>query len=199
MGGMGSGSYTRWNKSPEIESTRRIDIRYMRQQGLLGPDKRGTLSWSTRGKPCGEVKYQCKDDYLVLEYRFKAAGGDWQDVKQRIALTSTSCNYGGKRQWFTCPECSRRVAVLCGWGKLFLCRHCCGLTHRSSADGVRDRLYTQKHKLGEAIFQDYKNGRGFIKKRGMHYKTFQQKLTKYRQLEDQLNRSLEAFLDRIRS
>ncbi len=199
MGGMGSGSYTRWNKAPEIESFRRIDIRYMNQQGLLGAEKRGKLSWSARGKPCGDVRYQCQDDCLVLEYRYCAAGGDWQDVKQRIMLTSTPCHYGGERKWFACPGCSRRVAILCGWSKLFLCRHCYGLTYRSSAEGKRDRLYTQKHKLGEAIFQDYKNGRGLIKKKGMHYRIFQKKLTKYRQVEGQLEQSLEDVLDRMLS
>ena len=31
---------------------------------------------------------------------------------QEIWLTTTNCNYGGKRYWFTCPRCSSRVATL---------------------------------------------------------------------------------------
>lgn len=44
MGGIGSGNWYRWDKRTTIEETKRIDIRYMRQQGLLKPGWSGSLS-----------------------------------------------------------------------------------------------------------------------------------------------------------
>jgi hypothetical protein len=33
-------------------------------------------------------------------------------VEQRINFIWTTCNYGGKRVWFICPSCGKRVAVI---------------------------------------------------------------------------------------
>lgn len=50
---------------------------------------------------------------------------------QRIALSTTVCNFGGKRYWFTCPKCKLRVGVLyCPEGhSLFECRNCKNLKY----------------------------------------------------------------------
>ncbi|SRR3989344_1614561 len=45
---------------------------------------------------------------------------------QIITLTTSGCNYGGKRLWFTCPKCKQRVGRLYQkpLSSLFICRHC---------------------------------------------------------------------------
>lgn len=53
----------------------------------------------------------------------------------RIIITHTVPNYGGKRYWFICPGCKRRVGVLyiIEHGDIFKCRDCYNLIYQSSA------------------------------------------------------------------
>lgn len=54
-------------------------------------------------------------------------------VSYSVELDTTHCNYGGKRYWFLCPICKKRVAkiYLPPKGKYFACRACHYLTYRS--------------------------------------------------------------------
>jgi hypothetical protein len=87
----------------------------------------------TKGGFIGTLVYQ---DKLVLSYR-STLGGEWEDVKEPVSLEWTPCNFGGERPWFVCPgvvngkRCGRRVAILYGPGKYFLCRHCYDLRYES--------------------------------------------------------------------
>ena len=102
MGGPGSGD--RWEKKGAVEDFPRIDVRKKlhRERGI---------------KP---------GNWITINY-------EWRGVQmaQEISLGWTSCNYGGRRPWFICGNCGRRVAVLYGAGKYFACRHCYDLTYRS--------------------------------------------------------------------
>ena len=112
MGGVGSGNWCRWNKQTTLEETKRIDIRYMRKQGLLKPSAMGSLRWTRGGEPNGDIRYFCHQNYLQLNYRYRENGGEWQPIEQRIHFDRTFCHYGGERLWFLCPRCNRRVGVL---------------------------------------------------------------------------------------
>lgn len=182
MGGVGSGSWYRWNKQTTTEDTKRIDIRYMKKQGLLKHNTQGSLRWTRGGEPSGDIRYQCHDQYLQLNYRYRENGGEWQPVEQRIPFDRTPCNYGGERLWFLCPRCSRRVGLLYGENVLFLCRHCYQLPYASQNQGKMDKLIDQKHKLGERIFEYYEYGEGWGKKKGMHWKTFDRLHARYLRL-----------------
>lgn len=156
-----------------IEDTKRIDIRYMRKQGLLKPGMTGQLLWTRSGQPNGDIRYQTHQDHLAISFHYRAAGGlVWEQVSQDILLERTDCHYGGQRAWFLCPCCSRRVAVLCGAGKLFLCRHCHQLPYESQLLDPICRLIEQKHKLGWRTFEYYEYGEGWGKPKGMHWRTF---------------------------
>lgn len=50
---------------------------------------------------------------------------------QVIYLHSTQMNFGGRRWWFSCPDCKRRCRVLHSTGGRFSCRLCLDLTYRS--------------------------------------------------------------------
>lgn len=186
MGGRGSGGWYRWNKQTTIEETKRIDIRYMKKAGLLKPGFGGSLSWNRAGEPCGDIRYICFDNYLQLNFRFRyGTDVDWQPVEQKIHFDRSRCNYGGERLWFLCPNCNRRVALLCSDGPLFLCRHCYQLPYGSQNEGEMDRLIRRKNKLGERIFAFYECGEGWGKKKGMHWKTYKRLLAQYDQLDEQ--------------
>ena len=120
MGGKGSGTWCRWNTKTTVEDTKRINIVYMHQQGLLKHGLMGRLRWTRNGKPNGDIQFHCHNDYLLLNYRYREHRKEWQPVTQQIALERTPCNYGGSRPWFLCPRCNRRIAILCSGGELFL-------------------------------------------------------------------------------
>ena len=187
MGGIGSGRSYRWKTRATTEEFNKIDIRYMRKAGLLGPNYTGTLSWSCRGEPSGSINYLCYQGRLELSYSYREGTDEWQQITQLIPLDRTPCNYGGERLWFLCPNCKKRVAILYSASKLFLCRHCYQIPYSSQNGGFLDKLINQQCKLGKRIFEYYEYGEGYGKKKGLHWKTFNRLHEKYQRL----NRVLE--------
>jgi hypothetical protein len=82
----------------------------------------------------------------TLTYQVQARSGDWQDVSCQLQLAWTSCNYGGKRPWWICPGCSRRVAILYR-GNRYLCRHCQNLTYKSTRAASDSACYERVNKI----------------------------------------------------
>ena len=69
---------------------------------------------------------------------------------QFISIEETSCNYGGARQWFRCPNCSHRRAVLYG-DPMFACQKCKGILYQSQYESPRERLRSKILKLRRKI------------------------------------------------
>ena len=182
MGGMGSGSWYRWNAKTTCNEVKRIDIRVMKKNGWLEPGWMRSMSWECGGEPSGDIKYKVDHDGLTLIYRFRSYGDDWQDIKERVLFSRTACNYGGERLWFLCPHCGKRVAVLYGVDARFLCRHCYGLSYATQRTCKLGRLIDKKHKLGYRIFEDY-DGHGWRKRKWMHQKTFDRLYEQYWRLD----------------
>lgn len=144
---MGRGQWYRWQSKTTTESQLSVDIRWMRRQGYLRPGTSGSLTWSRGGEKTGSIVYRTEQDRLILSYRHKPHGGEWGQIEERILLDATPCNYGGSRPWFLCPHCSRRVAVLYGAGKRFLCRHCYGLAYTSQQESIADRMMRKARRI----------------------------------------------------
>jgi hypothetical protein len=101
---------------------------------------------------------------------------------QEIALTVTPCRFGGRRAWFSCPSCGRRVGKVylpCemynGLGRRvawFRCRFCYGLTYEQRRD--RDRYWTFQHRVEriEARWLGEINDDWISKRKGQHWRTF---------------------------
>ncbi len=184
MGGVNSGSYYRWNAKAVTMEQKRIDIRWMKKQGYLQPDYIGVLSWSAGGKSTGSIGFRIENDMMLLKYKYRLRGEDWSIVEQQVPLDKTPCFFGGHRQWFLCPNCHKRVAILYGAGKYFFCRHCHNLTYQSCNEPdyqrMLDKAYKLKEKLGGRAGLD-----SFIPDRpkGMHKKTYDKIYSKIIQLE----------------
>lgn len=187
MGGMGSGNWWRWNTKTTCKEVKRIDIRVMKKNGWLQSYGWRSMSWECGGNPSGQIRYCVDSDGIRLDYKSRASGEDWQHVEEKILFDRTPCNYGGERLWFLCPHCGRRVAVLYGVGVHFLCRECYSLPYASQMKGEIDRLIDKKHGLGRRIFENYIDGYGWQKKKGMHQKTFDRLHLKYQWLGIQVN------------
>jgi hypothetical protein len=83
-----------------------------------------------------------KPEQVILTYRHRGGpSGEWEDVREPIELAWTACNFGGERPWFICPGAGfgRRIALLYGPGRYFLCRHCYDLVYQSQRDYAMDR------------------------------------------------------------
>lgn len=173
MGGPGSGSWYRWNPKATTGSQNRIDIRWLKKQGYLRPGTAGTLSWSCDDEKTGSIGYRMEAEQMILNYRHRPHGGEWEDVKQVISIDWTPCNYGGHRKWFCCPRCGKRVAVLYGPGKYFYCRHCCNLTYACQQETPPFRLLSKAQKIRERLEASSCTDEPIIfKPKGMHQKTF---------------------------
>ncbi|MEH6559588.1 MAG: hypothetical protein V7708_17465 [Oceanicoccus sp.] len=190
MGGTGSGSWCRGSKQDTTEDCKSIDIRMMKRRGWLNPGRGGTLTWSWNGEPWGNINYRCQEGRLLLDYRFRSGGDEWEPVKQTIFITTTPCNYGNERQWFSCPRCGYRCALLYSAGRLFLCRKCYELPYASQMQSDLDRLVDQKHKLGKRIFEYYDYGDGCMKKTGMRWKTFDRLHARFARLDERINQGI---------
>lgn len=198
MGGFGSGRGSRWSTKTTTNEVKRLDVRLMHKQGWLKMGARGDLNWSRGGEPNGSISYYYNDDTLRLSYRYRKRGGEWKPIEQEVPIDHTACHYGGERPWFRCPSCSRRVALIYMADSLFLCRHCYKLPYESQQQGWRDRLITQKHKLGERVFEHYEYGEGYGKKKGMHWKTYERLHKRYQAKESAYLSEMGRFLQVLR-
>ena len=91
-----------------------------------------------------------------------------------IRLTSTPCNYGGFRHWFSCPSCGKRVSVL--YGFRLQCRHCVNAVNESSRQGKQSRNLSQiwatieRHRIDADALSRLGE---WHRPAGMHLKTWQ--------------------------
>lgn len=173
MGGRGSGNWYRWDSKPTTEGQLGIDIRWLKKNGYLKPGYSGLLSWSCNGEESGSVRYRIEINRMILNFRHRQNGGEWESVEQDIPFDRTPCHYGGFRLWFNCPRCSRRVAVLYCAGKYFYCRHCYGLTYSSQQESRPDRLMRKARKIRKRLGASKNLFEPILfKPKHMHQKTF---------------------------
>jgi len=195
MGGIGSGSYYRWNSNTtKTEEVHRVDIRFLKKQGYLSPGTHGSLSWNCDGEPTGDIRFETKHDAIHLIYKHRRHGEDWQPRNERIAFDRTPCNYGGDRQWLTCPHCARRVAIVYGLNSGFLCRHCYNLPYSSQSEGHLDRMMRKARKISKRI--ENKDGY-FEKPKGMHWKTYNRLVDRENAINFYVDRTINNLLSNI--
>lgn len=120
---------------------RSIDVRRWAREGMLCPGYAGSWQWSRDGEVVASIGYRAETGRVVLLYRHRQRGGEWEDVEEPVSLDTTPCRYGGSRTWFLCPAagCGRRVAILYNARRYFLCRHCYCLAYESQREDEGDR------------------------------------------------------------
>ncbi len=172
-----------------VDDYPRIDIRLMKRRGMLDAGKSGALSWSCRESLVCTVNYECHPDRLDLIQHSE---------RHAVRFDTTPCHYGGKRQWFLCPGCTRRVAVLCGVEDVFRCRHCHQLPYLSQNTTLLRRLIRRRQHIEKRLFEDG-SGQRWRKRKGLHYQTFSRGLKRYFEIERQINGMGSARIDRLRA
>ena len=93
MGGYGSG---RPSSKQKAEHCRSLDVNRLHREGCLRPGRIGNWVWSRDGEEVGRIGYKAEDGQLVLDYRVRQYGGDWEPVIETIRLVPVDCHYGNR-------------------------------------------------------------------------------------------------------
>ena len=174
MGGMGSGRRYQGGKDTTSDM-RPLDIRKLQRDGLLTPGRAFGWHWAVNGNEVASIQMRTEVDRVILNYRSRSNGGEWQPMEYPVYLEWTGLHFGGRRAWFLCPArgCGRRVAILFG-GAIFACRHCHKLAYQCQREADDDRAMRR----ADAIRRRLGWGAGIAnpeggKPKGMHWRTFE--------------------------
>lgn len=173
MGGFGSGC--RKQGKHTTSDMRALDVRRLRRDGFLIPGQLCIWKWSRDGQEIASIQISTEADRVILNYRSRSNGGQWQSMEYPVTLEWTPCNLGGRRAWFLCPAtgCRRRVAILFG-GLIFACRHCHKLAYQCQQETDDDRAIRRAEAIRrrlrwEAGIANLEGG----KPKGMQWRTFE--------------------------
>ena len=173
MGGFGSGRGQRGKDT--TSDMRALDVRRLQRDGLLIPGQAFGWSWLRNGETVASINIRSEVDRVILNYRSRSNGGEWQAKEYPVYLAWTPCNLGGRRAWFRCPArgCGRRVAILFG-GSIFACRHCHKLAYECQRETDDDRACRRADTIRRRLGWEpgILNGSGW-KPKGMHWRTFE--------------------------
>ena len=90
-----------------------LDIAVLKRLDMLRPGYQKSLVWSSNGEERARIQVECHGDHLILNYKSRQRGGDWQPIRDRIPLTYTTPNYGGRGHGsFALPVAS--ASACCG-------------------------------------------------------------------------------------
>jgi hypothetical protein len=201
LGGLGSGNRYRSDKKITTDECRSLDIRRFHREGLLKPGHWFSWSWRRAEQEVASVGALVYEDKLVLSYRSKS-GGEWEDVREPVSLEWTPCNFGGERPWFVCPgavngkRCGRRVAILYGPGKYFLCRHCYDLRYESQREDKKDRALRRAQKVRQRLGGSANILESFPERpKGMHHDTYMRLFREHHEAEMEHLVGVREWLD----
>ena len=181
MGGWGSGRGQRGKDT--TSDYRALDVRRLQRDGLLTPGRSFGWNWTRDGETVASIQVRAETDRIILNYRHKSGGSDWQPMDYPVRLDWTNCTLGGRRAWLLCPArgCGRRVALLyIGGAGIFACRHCYKLAYQCQRETDDDRAMRR----ADTIRRRLRWGTGIAnpeggKPKGMHWRTFERLKTEY--------------------
>lgn len=180
MGGFGSGR-SGWR--PKAEQFRRLDVNRLHKAGALKAGYFGGWQWTEDGQKVASIAVRAETGRLVLIYRVRPMGGEWESIEEPIPIIETDCAYGGNRPWFRCPgvrnghRCGRRVGKLFLGQRYFLCRHCLDLSYASQSEEPMHRHNRRANKIRVALGGEPGTWAAPPSKpKGMHWRTYWRKI-----------------------
>jgi hypothetical protein len=198
MGGIGSGRRFQNRRGPSLEEVPQLDIRVLKRNGLFGLSaSNGSIKWTnTRLSECA-LEYTYKDSMMSISYAVKTPQTASETVSEQIFIDRTTCNYGGTRTWFSCPNCNARKAILYCAAKRFLCRQCYGLNYSCQNEVYTDRMIRKARKLRAKLGAPMNLQRPISgRPHGMYRATFERLI---RQDQDNVRRVVGAYSQRLMS
>jgi hypothetical protein len=124
----------------------RLDVRDLQRRRLLRAGSSFGWTWKQDGECIGTIGIQVPDDSsIILTYRRND-----EPRYEAIGLWRTTCNFGGTRPWFICPECKRRVAIVY-LGNATGCRRCLRLRYPSQSFDLLDRSWGRTGRIARKL------------------------------------------------
>jgi hypothetical protein len=172
----------------KAEHCRRIDARRWQREGMLQPGRCGGWVWTDvdTGKQTASIGYSTEPGAVVLNYRLND-----QPIRQWLPILTTPCHFGGQRQWFACPRCARRVAVLFLRANGFFCRQCNRIAYGSQSDDALDRIWRKQRKIEGRL------GEYWQRPKGMHQTTYAKLMATIIDCEERRDAALVAAFERL--
>jgi hypothetical protein len=112
-----------------VDCYRALDVRKLRPE-LLVPGGKSVVNFYRGSERAGSIGLEMRSEQVVLRYHTERRDGTWEEIAQPVSIVFSRCNFGGRRPWFLCPVCKRRVAILYAAG-YFRCRSCLKLAYES--------------------------------------------------------------------
>jgi len=192
MGGTGSGEWTRLETKETVKSRLSVDIRKLKTAIKSGFGTEGYFSFSLYDHE-RTLSFVVMDKYLLLGVNPTLNSVELSGGVCDLRLVQTDCNFGGLRNWISCPACQGRVAIVYLKDRKFACRKCCNLTYASQQANKLERLMlcTQKYwcALGgtERLTEPIPD-----KPKGMHWRTYWVTVKKLVQAKRAMNEEFDA-------
>ena len=193
MGGIGSGRWTRWDSKETTGSRLSIDVRKLKPAFKSGE---GTVGYVSSRSPEGcerSLSFVVMDGYMLLGTNPTLNNVDISGGINELRFVHTGCNFGGQRNWISCPACQGRVAVVYLKDRRFACRQCCNLSYATQQADKLERLILRTQRLR----RDLGSTEGLAapipdKLKGMHWRTYWIKVQKAVQAERVMNKEANA-------
>jgi hypothetical protein len=171
--------------------SKKVDLSLMIRKGWARPGQwtTGSLNWNFGGEPAGSISYVADmTDTFASELRltyWRGEGEEREHVEQRVRLTFTEPNYGGRRWWMICPYRGNRVAKLYlpNWGDRFAGRRAWRLGYQSQRVAHRDRPFEKLFRLQRKLKSEVGWEAPLRRPKGMHQRTFDRFLDEYEALD----------------
>jgi hypothetical protein len=162
MGGYSSGRY-RTKTFGTVDAVIRIDMRVLRQRGLLRPGATsfGTLSWhrAVTNDDRGSVSVRVDLTDPSAGSLTVTCNVNGEPFSQTISIVGKPMRYGGHRYYFVCPVHGRRCEVLPFAHKRFASRQAQRLNYSSQSDDFVDRLRERARRLEKRLHPTNKRRR----------------------------------------
>ena len=128
-----------------IEHCVDLDIRCLVRDDLLIQNSKFEWVWKGRSHQSkGAITIQVFSNYLFLHYVVQTDGVK-KPMLQFVMMSTTNC-HGGRRSWFLCPKCIKRVNILYFKERAFQCRKCHQLVYTSQYP-TKIRSYGRRHQM----------------------------------------------------
>lgn len=165
-----------------LDDCARIDMRDWTRERILKDGNSYAFIFAGRGI---QVEVDIYPDRVQLSW-----GYAWQVIE----LDHTSCNFGGTRPWFLCPDCDRRMQVLYLMRGHWMCWRCTRLSYGSQVEKPLYRLMRRAKKLRrrlggpESLFLPFP-----WKPERMRWQTYAPLRRQGLALEARINEGMKAF------
>lgn len=170
----------------KAEHCKSIDARRWAREGILPGPRSGGWGWWSEGEQTGSIEYASDAHTVMLSYTL-----DGEPMRQRVPVLSTACTYGGRRYWFGCPRCGRRIAVLYLRNLGFGCRRCCRIAYASQSEDAMGRAWRRQAKTERRLDEDWR------RPKGMHLTTYERLLATIMDCEERREAALIVFARRL--